>query len=58
MEICLNGVYGTVCDDKWNILDAKVVCRKIGFSENSTYQQYTTIINTLSIATTYVLFTS
>ena len=33
IEVCSNGVWGSVCDQAWDKTDAHIVCQELGYGE-------------------------
>ena len=32
IALCYGNTYGTICDDRWDIIDAGVICRQLGYT--------------------------
>lgn len=35
IEVCVNNLWGKVCDDGWSAIDAQVACAQLGFTKTS-----------------------
>ena len=33
VEVCSNGVWGSICDQNWDQTDAHVICQQMGYAE-------------------------
>lgn len=40
VEVCYDGVWGTVCSTGWSNIDATVVCRELGYSTSGRHSSF------------------
>ena len=55
VQICLHGVWGSVCDDSWDVNDATVVCQQLEYNGSELSELFNSIaffIYSCSIYTT------
>lgn len=36
IEVCIDNTWGTVCNDRFHVIDARVACRQLGYSDLGT----------------------
>ena len=51
VEVCVNGVWGSVCGHGWSSSDGRVVCKQLGYPDSSMIINHTVILMILLILT-------
>ena len=49
VEICINNSFGTVCDDRWDILDSRVFCHRLGFETQGKMASQCLLVSGISL---------